>query len=805
MPKSKKNTNTKNYDSSNIKVLKGLDAVRKRPGMYIGDTDDGTGLHHMVFEVVDNSVDEALAGFCTHIEVIIHEDDSITVKDNGRGIPVDKHKTEKTSAAEVIMTVLHAGGKFDDDSYKVSGGLHGVGVSVVNALSETLNLRIHKNGHTYEQDYVHGVPQKPLKKGSKTDRSGTTVTFKPSAKTFTNTTYSFDILSKRLRELSFLNSGLSIKLTDTRSGKEEEFYFEGGISAFVSHLNKVQSPVHESVINFSKTIDDITVDIALQWNESYRENMYCFANTIRQKDGGTHLAGFRGALTRTINTYIDKEIAKADISVSGEDCREGMTAIISVKHPDPKFSSQTKDKLVSSEVKGVVESVVNKHLKEFLIENPNEAKIIISKIVDSAAAREAARKAREMTRRKGALDIAGLPGKLADCQEKDPALSELFIVEGDSAGGSAKQGRDRKTQAILPLKGKILNVEKAQRAKMYSSAEIGTLITALGCGIHDEFDLEKLRYHKIIIMTDADVDGSHIRTLLLTFFYRELEELINGGYLYIAQPPLYKLKKGKKEEYVLTDEELTNLIISNAVKGMLVRPKSKKKGLEGDGLLNTVLDYAQSVNTIERLSKQTGSIAALAISIHKPITKTETNNKKKLETWIKGLSRTAAKIAKDKGYKAKVSINYDDDGIAYLNTEEEIGGVKHFGKITSAFLKSNDYKLFDRVQKSRKQFTGKVLIENGEDPREYENIDSCLSDILLSSKRGLNVQRYKGLGEMNPDQLWETTLDPNNRLLLQVKADDDAGLTFETLMGDEVPPRREFIEDNALNAGNIDI
>ena len=805
MPKSKKNTNTKNYDSSNIKVLKGLDAVRKRPGMYIGDTDDGTGLHHMVFEVVDNSVDEALAGFCTHIEVIIHEDDSITVKDNGRGIPVDKHKTEKTSAAEVIMTVLHAGGKFDDDSYKVSGGLHGVGVSVVNALSETLNLRIHKNGNTYEQDYVHGVPQKPLKKGSKTDRSGTTVTFKPSAKTFTNTTYSFDILSKRLRELSFLNSGLSIKLTDTRSGKEEEFYFEGGISAFVSHLNKVQSPVHESVINFSKTIDDITVDIALQWNESYRENMYCFANTIRQKDGGTHLAGFRGALTRTINTYIDKEIAKADISVSGEDCREGMTAIISVKHPDPKFSSQTKDKLVSSEVKGVVESVVNKHLKEFLIENPNEAKIIISKIVDSAAAREAARKAREMTRRKGALDIAGLPGKLADCQEKDPALSELFIVEGDSAGGSAKQGRDRKTQAILPLKGKILNVEKAQRAKMYSSAEIGTLITALGCGIHDEFDLEKLRYHKIIIMTDADVDGSHIRTLLLTFFYRELEELIKGGYLYIAQPPLYKLKKGKKEEYVLTDDELTNLIISNAVKGMLVRPKSKKKGLEGDGLLNTVLDYAQSVNTIERLSKQTGSIAAMAISLHKPITKTEANNKKKLETWIKGLSRTAAKIAKDKGYKASVSINYDDDGIAYLNTEEEIGGVKHFGKITSAFLKSNDYKLFDRVQKSRKQFTGKVLIENGEDPREYENIDSCLSDILLSSKRGLNVQRYKGLGEMNPDQLWETTLDPNNRLLLQVKADDDAGLTFETLMGDEVPPRREFIEDNALNAANIDI
>ena len=646
MPKPKKNTNTKNYDSSNIKVLKGLDAVRKRPGMYIGDTDDGTGLHHMVFEVVDNSVDEALAGFCTHIEVIIHEDDSITVKDNGRGIPVDKHKTEKTSAAEVIMTVLHAGGKFDDDSYKVSGGLHGVGVSVVNALSETLNLRIHKNGHTYEQDYVHGVPQKPLKKGAKTDRSGTTVTFKPSAKTFTNTTYSFDILSKRLRELSFLNSGLSIKLTDTRSGKEEEFYFEGGISAFVSHLNKVQSPVHESVINFSKTIDDITVDIALQWNESYRENMYCFANTIRQKDGGTHLAGFRGALTRTINTYIDKEIAKADISVSGEDCREGMTAIISVKHPDPKFSSQTKDKLVSSEVKGVVESVVNKQLKEFLIENPNEAKIIISKIVDSAAAREAARKAREMTRRKGALDIAGLPGKLADCQEKDPALSELFIVEGDSAGGSAKQGRDRGFQAILPLKGKIINVQKARLDKVLSSNEIGTLITALGTGIGvDEFSLEKLRYHRIIIMTDADVDGSHIRTLLLTFFYNQMYDLLENGHIYLALPPLYKIKKGGKTHYAKDDEEKDDIL--------------------------------------------------------------------------------------------------------------------------------------------------KAIREDGSE-----------------SSRAPEIQRYKGLGEMNPEQLWETTFDPKHRRLVQITLDDAREMVdeiFETLMGDQVAPRREFIDDNALRAKNVDI
>ena len=805
MPKTKKKTDNKKYDSSNIKVLKGLDAVRKRPGMYIGDTDDGTGLHHMVFEVVDNSVDEALAGHCTQIDVIIHEDDSITVKDNGRGIPVDKHKTEKTSAAEVIMTVLHAGGKFDDDSYKVSGGLHGVGVSVVNALSETLNLRIHKSGFTYEQDYVHGVPQKPLKKGSQTKRSGSTITFKPSPKTFTNTVYSFDTLSKRLRELSFLNSGLTINLKDDRTKKEETFLFEGGITAFVSHLNKLQSPVHETVINFSKTMNDINVEIALQWNESYRENMYCFANTIRQKDGGTHLAGFRGALTRTINTYIAKEVSKVDATVSGEDCREGMTAIISVKHPDPKFSSQTKDKLVSSEVKGVVESVVNKHLKEFLIENPIEAKIIVNKIVDSATAREAARKAREMTRRKGALDVAGLPGKLADCQEKDPALSELFIVEGDSAGGSAKQGRDRKTQAILPLKGKILNVEKAQRAKMYSSVEIGTLIKALGCGIHDEFNLESLRYHKIIIMTDADVDGSHIRTLLLTFFYRELEALINGGYLYIAQPPLYKLKKGKKEEYVLTDEELNRLILSNAVKGIEVRSKSKKKGIEGDGLLNTILDYSMALNVIERISKQTGSIAALAISEHKPITKTEANNKKKLEAWVRGLSKTAAKIAKDKGYKASISLVYDEDGMGHLNASEEVGGVTHHGKMTSAFLRSSDYGVFGRVQKAMKQLTGAVLTDSGEDTKEYPNIDSCLRQIVTASKRGLNVQRYKGLGEMNPDQLWETTLDPENRSLLQVRAEADAGLTFETLMGDEVPPRREFIEDNALNAGNIDI
>ena len=808
MPKTKKNTKNKSYDSSNIKVLKGLDAVRKRPGMYIGDTDDGTGLHHMVYEVVDNSVDEALAGYCSEISVIIHQDDSITVKDNGRGVPVDKHKGENKSAAEVIMTVLHAGGKFDDDSYKVSGGLHGVGVSVVNALSENLNLRIHKNGNVYEQDYVHGVPKKPLKKGAKTKRTGTTISFQPSKKTFTNTSFSYETLSKRLREMSFLNPGLTIRLNDERTDKEDEYCYDGGLKDFVKHLNKPQTTTHETIVYINKKPKkdgDIEVEVAIQWNESYRENTLCFANTIRQRDGGTHLAGFRGALTRTINTYIDKEISKNDTSVSGDDCREGMTAIISVKHPDPKFSSQTKDKLVSSEVKGVVESAVNKQLKEFLEENPKEAKTIVGKILDAALAREAARKAREMTRKKGALDIAGLPGKLADCQEKDPALSELFIVEGDSAGGSAKQGRNRKTQAILPLKGKILNVEKAQRAKMYSSVEIGTLITALGCGIHDEFDLGNLRYHKIIIMTDADVDGSHIRTLLLTFFYRELEDLIDGGYLYIAQPPLYKLKKGKKEEYVLTDDELNNLILSNAVKGIEVRSKSKKKGIEGDGLLNTILDYAYSLSVAERIKKQAGEIAAAAISCHKPITKTEATNKKKLEAWAKGLSRTATKIAKQKGYKASIKMIYDDDGIGYLSTEEEIGGVTQYGKVANSFLRSSDYKVFERVQKAQKTFTGKVVTDNGTDVTEYENIDLCFKHIVDTSKRGLNVQRYKGLGEMNPGQLWETTLDPDNRSLLQVKASDDAGLTFETLMGDEVPPRREFIEENALNAGNIDI
>ena len=804
MPKKTKDPKKK-YDSTNIKVLKGLDAVRKRPGMYIGDTDDGTGLHHMVFEVVDNSVDEALAGHCSHIEVIIHQDDSITVKDNGRGIPVDKHKGEKKSAAEVIMTVLHAGGKFDDDSYKVSGGLHGVGVSVVNALSESLNLRIHKNGSVYLQDYTHGVPNAALKKGSKSDRNGTTISFKPSSKTFTNTKYSFDVLAKRLRELSFLNSGLTINLTDERANKSESFYFEGGIKAFVSHLNKLQKPIHESVIHIEKTLKDINVEIAIQWNEAYRENMYCFANTIRQKDGGTHLAGYRGALTRTINSYIDKEL-KNEKAVSGEDCREGMTAIISVKHPDPKFSSQTKDKLVSSEVKGVVESVVNKHLKEFLMENPVEAKIIIQKILDSARAREAARKAREMTR-KGALSMTGLPGKLADCQEKDAELSEIFLVEGDSAGGSAKQGRDRKTQAILPLKGKILNVEKAKKDKIFSSTEIATLITALGCGIDDEFDLSNLRYHKVIIMTDADVDGSHIRTLLLTFFFNELYDLVDAGHVYIAQPPLYKVKRGKKEQYVNSEEELNNLIINNAIAGLKLAQKGKKKGLEGDGLFNILTQHIETTGLIEKLSKQIGHNAAKTLSEHKLITKTDANNKKKLDLWVKSFSRAAKKTAKENDNEVVVKLDNDEDGILYVSIHEGLNGASTEKKLPITFLKSLEYRSFTPYQKYKKDFPGKVVLSNGDGATSFDSITDCLDHILHNSKKGQNIQRYKGLGEMNPAQLWETTLDPSSRSLVQVNIDDkeEANQAFATLMGDEVAPRRQFIEENALNVSNLDI
>jgi len=796
------------YDSTKIKVLKGLDAVRKRPGMYIGDTDDGSGLHHMVFEVVDNSVDESLAGYCTEIDVIVRHDDSITVKDNGRGIPVDKHAEENKSAAEVIMTVLHAGAKFDDESYKVSGGLHGVGVSVVNALSESLSLMIHKEGHSYEQEYFNGIPKKPLKKIGKTEKTGTTISFKPSPKTFSDTSFHYDILAKRFRELSFLNSGLRINLFDERNNKHDTFLFNGGIRAFVSHLNKLQTPRHETIIYINKEKKGITLEVAIQWNEGYRENMYCFTNTLRQRDGGTHLAGFRSGLTRAINNYIEKEGAKGDTAVTGEDCREGMTAVLSIKHPDPKFSAQTKDKLVSSEVKGVVESLLNKALHEFLMENPREAKSIISKILDSARAREAARNAREMTRRKGALDIAGLPGKLADCQEKDPAKCEIFLVEGDSAGGSAKQGRDRKTQAILPLKGKILNVEKAKREKIFASTEIGTLIKALGCGIgEDEFNLANLRYHKIIIMTDADVDGAHIRTLLLTFLYRELPELISNGNVYIAQPPLYKVKKGKKERYVTNDEQLNKIIVSNAIEGKVLKPMKKKKGLKGKEFFEAINKYISVTALWKRLARQTNEVTATAILKTKPITKTEAANKKKFHAWVKGAQRKARKLAKENGTEISFSVVEDDEGFVYLESREQSNGRSLTGRLPITFFKSKEYQNIRAYQDLEKHFKGGAVIIEGDKQTEYKTLSDSLGDLIKNSKKGQSIQRYKGLGEMNPGQLWDTTLDPETRSLIQVRIEDEieADLTFATLMGEEVLPRRQFIEENALNVINLDI